>query len=135
MNIMDRMIFVGYGPYVREFTVADFLQSKRVGPGWNDLLLQLFERLFALGWDGKLSDCKEKFGTLRFHFSLDRSQHIDDCMWDIVQEYEQRSATICEFCGHFPASARHDRHWIKTMCDECRAKDGAENPTMYKKSA
>lgn len=135
MNILDRKVFVGFSPRVREFTVAEFLQSKRVGSGWNDLLLQMFERLFALGWDGKLSDCKEKFGTLRFHFSVDRSQHIDSLLWDTVQDYEQRSAAICEFCGNFPASPCHDRHWIKTMCDECHVKDLAENPSMYKKPA
>ena len=91
----------------QEFTVDEFLNRGAVGAGWNDLLREMFERMFALGWNGELLQVKEKFGGLRVHLGQNPDgQHINDLVWDLTNEYERRSLIICERCGGFPAGWR-----------------------------
>jgi hypothetical protein len=58
MIINEQIITLGFGPRVTTMTVDQFLQLNTVGAGWTDLLLELFEKLFDLGWDGKVQQCK-----------------------------------------------------------------------------
>lgn len=94
------------------------------GPGWDDLLLEVNERLAVLDPGYEINQAKEKFGSLRFYFTcseelyqLDRN-NIREAMYRIAGEAEEKSATVCEHCGE-PGRARTDRSWIKTLCDEC----------------
>lgn len=112
-------------------TIDEFLEKKYVGPGWNDLLKELCEKLFEAGWNGHLLDWKEKFGTLRFHIGQDQDQSNKE-LYNIIHEYERRSAEFCERCGGFPAHIRNHRSWIKTFCDDCYNKDYAANSAQYK---
>lgn len=104
----------------QEFTVDEFLNRGAVGAGWNDLLREMFERMFALGWNGELLQVKEKFGGLRVHLGQNPDgQHINDLLWDLTNEYERRSLTICERCGGFPADVKNLGGWLKTHCGQC----------------
>lgn len=89
---------------------------------------------------------KEKFASLRFYYSFkdtscslqaidclngfsirfepqnnDKNENIKNLRHDIreiVRAYEEKSKTICEFCGK-DGILRTDMYWKKTLCDEC----------------
>lgn len=92
-----------------------------VGPGWQKLLLDLTDKLFALGWDGGLEQVKEKFGTLRFYWR----NNIADPMLayiadDLVGFAEAKSGWTCEQCGDWGKT--RGGGWLVTMCDKCWGK-------------
>lgn len=93
----------------REATLED-VQSC-VGKGWHDILARLVKDLFDLGWDGEVSQVKEKFGGLRFYTGA----MSDECYKRVSQAEEEADKT-CEVCGERGQS--RGRGWIKTLCDE-----------------
>ncbi len=82
-----------------------------VGEGWHQLVSDLIDDLFALGWDGNVAQVKEKFGGLRFYIGAG-----NDAIWDRVHLAEENSYKICEVCGK-PGILR-ESGWYKTLCDE-----------------
>ncbi len=96
------------------YSVEKFLQSGYVGVGWNDLLTEMFEKLFQAGWDGRLLQLKQKFGTLRVYL-----YQSSDTLWDITNEYENRSSFVCEDCGGVPAEIRNIFGVLYTKCADC----------------
>jgi len=85
-----------------------------VGPGWASLV----ERLWKLCDEQNIHimQIKEKFGGLRFYIGGATKE-----VFDIIDEVEAQSFTICEYCGK-PGRPR-DGGWIKTLCDECYSRD------------
>ena len=85
--------------------------------GWNELIFNLCTDLKLNGVppfkSGVLT--KEKYGTLRF----DPLEGTTKEGWDIIEKYEDLSATVCEFCGKTGAKTRNERSWVKTLCDIC----------------
>ncbi len=80
--------------------------------GWLDLVTELIKELISIGWNKELSQCKEKFGGLRFYTNgLPNTGH------DIIRKYEDLSFETCELCGK-PGTLRQE-HWMKTQCNEC----------------
>lgn len=80
--------------------------------GWDDLLLELDSKLAELAPDYQVLQIKEKYGGLRFY-----AIGLSDEGLDLIEEYEDRSLTICETCGS-PGRLMQDRGWYKTVCDE-----------------
>lgn len=93
----------------REIPLSEVLQM--VGPGWSDLLVKLINDLETLGWDGRLSQVKEKFGGLRFYVETS-----NDAIFNRILLAEEESLRTCEVCGS-PGKQR-DGGWIRTLCDE-----------------
>jgi len=91
-------------------------------PGWDDLLLEVNERLAVLDPGYEINQVKEKFGGLRYYITCSddlyrlEGNDVRDAMYRIIGEAEDRSTTICEYCGQ-PGKAR-SLSWIKTLCDE-----------------
>lgn len=81
-----------------------------VGDGWFDLIKELSEKLEPMGVVAV--QVKEKFGGLRFYVN-----HATDAAWDLIEEAEAKSETICERCGD-PGELRGE-HWVTTLCDNC----------------
>lgn len=81
------------------------------GDGWFELIKELSEKLEPLGVEAV--QVKEKFGGLRFY-----ANHATDAAWDLIEEAECKSETICEECGK--AGKPNGVGWIKTLCEECR---------------
>lgn len=82
-----------------------------VGKGWVPILLELIDDLYALGWNGRVWQIKEKFGGLRFYIG-----DAPDAVHERIRKAEVDSYTICEVCGspgHHRATA-----WERTLCDE-----------------
>lgn len=94
--------------YPREF------YESCVGKGWAPLLVALSNKLFYLGWDGRLLQVKEKFGTLRFYWENNIPDVLGAIADDCVSQAESRSAYICQTCGEY-AETRGDG-WYVTLC-------------------
>jgi hypothetical protein len=97
-----------------------------IGDGWVDLVSKLVEDLDSFDVPYIVEQIKEKFGGLRFYWSIDfywaKKQDINvvriasDTMQVLVDEAEKQSYTICEVCGK-PGKPTKDS-WIKTLCEE-----------------
>ena len=90
-----------------------------VPAGWFGLVKELTEDLIRLGWDRRVLQVKEKFGTLRFYIS----QREDSLVNRTIAAKEQ-SATVCQDCGG-PGKWFEDGGWVATLCDPCRARQRA----------
>lgn len=90
-----------------------------VGPGWRPLLVELDAELLTTWPNYRITQVKEKFGTLRFYASPHPGPSTEGwAQFDAtIRKYEERSATICEQCGA-PGTLR-DGPWVKTHCDPC----------------
>lgn len=115
------------------------------GSGWYELLCAMCEEIVEAyrrenePLDIVVEQVKEKFGSLRFYYSvagINRHYHAIDCLGQggfrispvrkpvhrevahIVQRYEQKSKTICEKCGKH-GLLRSDLRWVMTLCDDC----------------
>lgn len=102
------------------------------GDGWFCMLDELSQKLTDL----EVCDCihigqvKEKFGTLSYYYSISplpinsNLQFLSDNIEDIVREYCNKSATICEWCGK--EGKRRSSGWIRVLCDRCTNLNGRE---------
>ena len=99
---------VNYGYYKGHTATLETLQQC-VGEGWKDLIETCFNT--CVENDVCVSQVKEKFGGLRFYVGS-----ADPAVFDVIDECERLSYTICEQCGK-PGKPR-EGGWIKTLCDE-----------------
>ena len=76
---------------------------------------KLIDDLFEVGWDGMILQIKEKFGGLRFYIGCGTQE-----MFDLIEDAEDKSITICEECGR-PGTLRNGG-WLVTRCDDCNNK-------------
>jgi len=93
------------------------------GRGWYPLIYELLNKLQAIEDRDKIgleiTQIKEKFGGLRVYTNIDTDE-----IWNLIEEAEAKSFTICEFCGK-PGKLRLNHGWYTTLCDECQ-KEGEE---------
>lgn len=88
------------------------------GDGWTDLLVELCTKIQKhisslpenVSKGIKVSQVKEKFGTLRFYMWF-----TDDVIESYIHEAEIKSAKTCEVCGA-PGEIR-GKHWIYCSCE------------------
>jgi hypothetical protein len=89
--------------------------------GWEPLIRELSDKIETYNRQNLPNEpvqavqVKEKFGGLRFYVYGGTEE-----IWDLIDEAEEKSFTICEFCGK-PGKPRATG-WIKTLCDECYEK-------------
>jgi len=83
--------------------------KEEVSKGWSGLIDEVWK--FKKRSD-QIKDIKEKLGGLRI------STYGSAKFQDFLEEIEDKSFTICEFCGK-PGTPRKKYGWIKTTCDEC----------------
>ncbi len=89
------------------------------GDGWEPLIRRLSARLEPLiaalpeeeREHCRASQCKEKFGTLRFYMSTSTDE-----MDAAIREAEDESARTCEDCG--APGKLTGKGWVKTACPE-----------------
>lgn len=84
-----------------------------VGPGWHNLLSNLFSKMRAAGWDGNVHQVKEKFGQLRVYIGEGNGK-VHDLIWNVQSE----SGTICEECGDPGRCSGWGRGWVRTLCEK-----------------
>lgn len=89
------------------------------GNGWFLIIYNLSEKLEKIIMSlpieqrvgVKASQCKEKYGRLRFYMSMSYTE-IDKA----ISEAEKLSAIVCEDCGA-PGKMRKKSGWYYTSCD------------------
>jgi hypothetical protein len=62
-------------------------------------------------WVTKVTQCKEKFGGLRFYVT-----GTSDKNWDLIREAEQKSYGVCEVTGSEVEVGVWNGGWIITLC-------------------
>jgi len=87
-----------------------------VGDGWYSLLYQLILNVRfndeAKGkWITKVTQCKEKFGGLRFYVT-----GTSDKNWDLIREAEKKSYGVCEETGSEVEVGIWNTGWVRTIC-------------------
>lgn len=94
-----------------------------------DLCIGLEQELKKLGKEAedqfRVTQVKEKFGTLRFY----TNGHTDE-MDDLITIAERKSRVTCEVCGEH--GRLYTDGWHVTLCKVCRRKD---HPLQYKNLA
>jgi len=97
--------------------------GSEIGNGWYELVDELFEKLSK--FDGLvLTQVKEKFGELRVYVNSGTDE-----VYDIINEYENKSEKICETCGS-PGKI-HGGGWLRAVCDTCAQKfEDGKRPWM-----
>ena len=83
------------------------------GDGWYKILDAALEKIQALAPGARVSQIKEKYGTLRFYLG---SANGD--AFDIADMAESLSEITCETCGD-PGKVRNNNGWYMTRCEKC----------------
>lgn len=85
-----------------------------VGKGWHPLVKPLIDAVASV--EGEIFQIKEKFGSLRFYYSVPRKffAEIDA----LVCKAEAESTKVCEECGK--PGKLGGKYWLKTYCPDCR---------------
>ena len=100
------------------------------GPGWWELLDNLFEQVKSLDPNVQL-DFKEKHGICQVDFTTESTEHFNEIA-KLTVAAEAKSASICELCGCL--GGRVDRqNWYMTLCDRCAALSASERREMDRK--
>ena len=97
--------------------------------GWYKLLAETNDLLKYMCPNYEVHQVKEKFGELRYYFSMPKMQDDDEfdketfekiykIMRAIAARAEDKSTHICESCGEF-GQIRDSNHWLKTLCYYC----------------
>ena len=96
---------------------------EQVGPGWRPSVSKLMDDLLELGWDGSVSQVKEKFGGLRFYVGFNPtlgfgpSPGLTIAMDDLIDKAQEQSFFMCEDCGKPGRTDGWGGMWVKTLCD------------------
>jgi hypothetical protein len=91
------------------------------GLGWYPLIEELFDKItelldtkyLELKEDFEVLQVKEKWGSLRVYVST-----ANDEIFDLIDEYEEKSSKICENCGK-PGIIKEINGWWTCTCAEC----------------
>ncbi len=121
----------------------------------HDLCAEISEAYSQVGkkHDIIVLQVKQKFAKLRFYYTFEgvpagltidflgsgtlRTDPDDDTapddvkalhakIKDIVRRYEEKSGTVCEFCGAAGTLRKLENGWLKTLCNDCYEKKISE---------
>lgn len=88
-----------------------------VGDGWYGILKELIIGIKAgdakekNGWITKVTQCKEKFGGLRFYVTGTSKKN-----WDLIRKAEEKSYVVCEETGSEVEVGTWNDGWVRTIC-------------------
>jgi len=89
------------------------------GEGWNQMLYELCTKIqqyitdTPLQSNFRVTQIKEKFGTLRFYCS-----GTTETIEHLIDQYEIKSSITCENCGQ-PGKTVCIDGWYSTLCKMC----------------
>jgi hypothetical protein len=104
------------------YSVEDYLRA--LPKGWWDIARPVIKQL--LDENIEIHQIKEKFASGRIYIGS-----APDYIHDIIQNFEEKSATVCCDCGG-PGTIRYDRSWYLCLCDTCNELD-LSPADLYKK--
>jgi hypothetical protein len=87
-----------------------------VGDGWfgilKELIIGIKENDKKKGdWITKVTQCKEKFGGLRFYVT-----GTSDKNWKLIHKAEEKSLAVCEETGSEVEVGSWNDGWVRTIC-------------------
>jgi hypothetical protein len=87
-----------------------------IGDGWFKLVYELVNSIKVNdikkgGWVTKVTQCKEKFGGLRFYVT-----GTSDKNWALIRNAEQKSYGVCEATGSEVEVGTWNDGWVQTIC-------------------
>lgn len=90
-----------------------------IAPGWNQIITDLLLDLDKpeMIWDGRITQVKEKFGSLRFYIGGATS-----AVFDRIHEAERLTEKTCMICGK-PGKI-YTNGWWQALCPEHAASRG-----------
>ncbi len=83
-----------------------------VDDGWFNLIYNLSAKIVKADPKARATQVKEKYGELSFYISAYEGE-----VFDLVNEAEDASTTICEVCGK--EGTIRGKSWLKTLCKDC----------------
>ena len=83
--------------------------------GWADVIDDLCAELRAVSPYTKCTQCKEKFGVMRFYCG-----GATDAGYEAINQAEMLTMKICEHCGE--EGKLVGDNWVKTLCEPCAVK-------------
>jgi hypothetical protein len=94
-------------PYKYEFAIGD---------GWFKIVYELVHGIMVNDlkkgdWVTKVTQCKEKFGGLRFYVT-----GTSDKNWSLIRNAEQKSYGVCEETGSEVEVGTWTQGWTQTLC-------------------
>jgi hypothetical protein len=100
--------------YIKQSNPYDY--GFDINDGWYKLVYELILKIRnndqAKGkWVTKVTQCKEKFGGLRFYVT-----GTSDKNWDLIREAERKSYGVCEVTGSEVEVGVWNGGWIQTLC-------------------
>jgi hypothetical protein len=101
--------------YIKQINPYNFRFG--VGDGWYGILKELITGLKAgdakekNGWVTKITQCKEKFGGLRFYVTGTSKKN-----WELIRKAEEKSYVVCEETGSEVEVGTWNDGWIRTIC-------------------
>lgn len=101
--------------------------------GWFGLIYELSKKISIIDPNVQAVQVKEKYGGLRFYVgsvSMDTADEI----FDLINEYENKSYEICEMCGTTEDVTTNEHGWVLTLCKKCR-EERLNNKDKFEKNA
>jgi len=100
--------------YIKQSNPYDY--GFDINDGWYKLVYELILKIRindeAKGkWVTKVTQCKEKFGGLRFYVT-----GTSDKNWDLIREAEQKSYGVCEVTASEVEVGVWNNGWVQTLC-------------------
>ena len=100
--------------YIKQSNPYDYAFD--INDGWYKLVYELILKIRindeAKGkWITKVTQCKEKFGGLRFYVT-----GTSDKNWDLIREAENKSYGVCEVTGSEVEVGVWNNGWVQTLC-------------------
>jgi hypothetical protein len=100
--------------YIKQTNPYDY--GFDINDGWyklvHELILNIRNNDEAKGkWVTKVTQCKEKFGGLRFYVT-----GTSDKNWDLIREAEKKSYGVCEVTASEVEVGVWNDGWVQTIC-------------------
>lgn len=114
-SIHKRFRFTRKINYIKQVNPYNFRFG--VGDGWYGILKELIIGIKAgdskekNNWITKVTQCKEKFGGLRFYVTGTSKKN-----WDLIRKAEDKSMVVCEETGSEVEVGTWNDGWVKTIC-------------------
>lgn len=94
-------------------------EACKIYPGWANIIRDIHKKLYYLDEDYGIMQIKEKFGGLRYYYSIggeNKDYIINEIARDVVSSGEKMSYQRCEACSNY--GALRSGGWVQTLCDE-----------------
>ena len=102
---------------------SEFFQSPNFNiecaKGWNDILENMFKEFIKENIKLRISQIKEKYGSLRVYIEFPGSMEDYSKAEKIIHKAESDSFKTCELCGK-EAKVQNIKGWYSCICVRCR---------------